>query len=669
MNTNENLKTEIIDIKRSLNIYDPSFFALSLYCFVEGMVKNYLISEKKYVSSDGKDQGLSAVLKSLRKVLEKKRREPELVKLINDIKKNSNQINELRHRFSSLTPEIALSLCSSPLNFIKYFMRVSKKDIDEIAYNEVTKEIERRRTKPEYLEQIRSYYSSNLTNIQSISELFEKYDNIYKSLEQKEDEINNLLEQKEDEINNLKDSLNEQKKENHELEKKLDDITEQSKKRDNKNDTLRQKLYEKKKDIKALDDKISSLTENVKKLKDQLDKIPMTPEEFSFLREMVNYSVERRIFEKKIMRLSPRQEQIIEEVDFTQNVFITGVAGTGKTLILLKLMEKLLLKDKNTKCLFFTYTNNLINYAKYIFPSINENVSNLCNDKLETLDGFFYKNTHKQLREIHDDDIWIEGFSTIASYDYIFVDEIQDFSTFELKLIKSWARKGLIFAGDFNQTIYDKKGSLRDAGIVDYKQYTLDRDFRSTIPLNSLAERYKQFVVENNIATTCKDISPSSNNIVCFRPGLPVKAYRVKDPILDTVERVKQIVDLEDYEKDSICVITYTKEAAENIKKGLKNKKKIPVSYFRENNNKSFDFDKPGVKVTTISSAKGLEFPYVVFCANMSSSSHTDQYRLIYTTITRASDMLEVFAPLPDKKGKENEAVKTLLSLILNEES
>ncbi len=97
--------------------------------------------------------------------------------------------------------------------------------------------------------------------------------------------------------------------------------------------------------------------------------------------------------------------------------------------------------------------------------------------------------------------LMIKKLSTIQiSFDEILVDEYQDTNPLQGKLLDSFQTKSLFCVGDYDQSIYAFNGS--DIGIIssfstryqDAKIFTLNKNYRSTEPILSLANK----VIKNN---------------------------------------------------------------------------------------------------------------------------------------------------------------------------
>ncbi|MDR2456276.1 MAG: AAA family ATPase [Deltaproteobacteria bacterium] len=129
--------------------------------------------------------------------------------------------------------------------------------------------------------------------------------------------------------------------------------------------------------------------------------------------------------------LSQKQKQIIDDIvnDASKFCYIKGFTGTGKTVILLNILNKLLIDNPKLSVCFLTYTDPLIELAKTatFYDSLSGKVPFLSNRLFVTRPN--------------------------PTYDCILVDEIQDMTIEDLIKLRTCARR-LICAGDFNQQMY-----------------------------------------------------------------------------------------------------------------------------------------------------------------------------------------------------------------------
>lgn len=137
------------------------------------------------------------------------------------------------------------------------------------------------------------------------------------------------------------------------------------------------KKYE---NIKEKFDKQLELINNIEKenitLKEEIDvqntklsQLEKDAEEYSLNYKLIlNHTQDYRDYQSRLLRLSEDQEKIIlrivNNINFPKekDFLIKGGPGTGKTLVLIKILEKII----NTDCKLLTYTDSLSKYNRYI---------------------------------------------------------------------------------------------------------------------------------------------------------------------------------------------------------------------------------------------------------------------------------------------------------------
>lgn len=114
----------------------------------------------------------------------------------------------------------------------------------------------------------------------------------------------------------------------------------------------------------------------------------------SNLRRMLNYTRTRNDFERTIISLTPEQQVAVDRIKIggsDKDYLVKGSAGTGKSLILLKTIEKLTKENAEVgrRIIFVTYTTSLVKYNKYVASLMN---MGLGTDVIESADSYFCNN-------------------------------------------------------------------------------------------------------------------------------------------------------------------------------------------------------------------------------------------------------------------------------------
>ena len=109
-----------------------------------------------------------------------------------------------------------------------------------------------------------------------------------------------------------------------------------------------------------------------KDIQEQIAKLSDAEEYITNLSRMTSYTRTRYDFEQSLVHLTNEQQSIVNMIKFNKDFLIKGSAGTGKSLVLLKTLEKLI--EKNQQSLFngnktiklITFTHSLEKYNKYV---------------------------------------------------------------------------------------------------------------------------------------------------------------------------------------------------------------------------------------------------------------------------------------------------------------
>ena len=189
-------------------------------------------------------------------------------------------------------------------------------------------------------------------------------------------------------------------------------------------------------------------------------------------------------------------------------------------------------------------------------------------------------------------------------YDYVMVDEAQDLSFAQLKTAKLLARTSVTIAADKAQKIYKTSFTWKELGI-DIRgrgSKSLEKSFRSTKQIVQLAES----LLEVNRALQ-EDQSEYTDPIIPEREGtIPtiISCKNAADESDIVIKLIKQ------YEKDNIIGVLYRSYSEyTTIQRWLLS---AGISYQEIRKGKEWSFSKPGAKLSTLHSSKGLEFDVVI---------------------------------------------------------
>lgn len=299
-------------------------------------------------------------------------RDPKEYSLFKDIKFNKINTNLVRHSFKNLTEQEATGAVKLLNDFAKIFNIPNKLEISKLASlskiwderkNPVEKELEK------VNEKLKALSKSNT----DLAEKVLDYEKNQRKLELLTSELKTLQ---------LK----------YEIE------TERNKNSKTRIDELRSKNFAAETENKKAQKEIQ---EQLEKIKSEQEKLNAAQEYISNLSRMTTYTRTRYDYEKNLVHLTREQESIVNIVNFESDFLIKGSAGTGKSLVLLKTLEKLLKKNQendlfgsNKKTVkLLTYTHSLEKYNRYVASLMSGGIVNgkVSNEIILTLDSFLSK--------------------------------------------------------------------------------------------------------------------------------------------------------------------------------------------------------------------------------------------------------------------------------------
>ncbi|WP_232582027.1 nuclease-related domain-containing DEAD/DEAH box helicase [Photobacterium phosphoreum] len=375
---------------------------------------------------------------------------------------------------------------------------------------------------------------------------------------------------------------------------------------------------------------------------------------------------------KDVKALDYEQEEFAKKVP-NGHYMVSGIPGSGKTVILLSRALHLAQRYDNYSILILTYTKALANKLKLQFSvkvtdmSIPESVKcrieikhfhKLCYDIIG-----FNKRVADQSGEKYYSEIWpqeaISGLKNkTGSYDAVLVDEYQDFHVDWFELCKQICKKNgegqenLFFAGDRLQRIYDITwNSYKEIGInIQGRSKLLKIPYRTN-------QNHLDFALKflSNDDVLAKDIGnfyeieklnsfTNNGNSIDLVKGSPsaISSY------------VEQLVNKLDILPEDILILCHTNYECHEMLNTLPN-----------NIRNKFDSGKEPKKgrglITTYHSSKGLESKYCILYKVDKFEVQRINRILMYVGMTRASEKLIV------NYDRDNNFASEILSLLHQE--
>jgi hypothetical protein len=365
-----------------------------------------------------------------------------------------------------------------------------------------------------------------------------------------------------------------------------------------------------------------------------------------------------------VIRVMDRQQEAMAKSLGEGHRVIRGVAGSGKTLILLyraRLLGKLY---PHFNFLLTCYTRSLAGQLRALLVGYS-NVEVIHLDKLmfDTIRAGGLK--HPGYKDNNSGDrvaqVALQALQRGAGsrYHAILLDEAQDFSTDALKFALGLLEPGrddVVIVADAAQNIFRRKFSWKQAGIqAQGRSRILRVNYRNT---REILEFASTFLLASRILRPDEVPDPEDENTVIppessMRSGPQPTVEVVRDVRGEVQASVKIVREwLRRSPAPRSIGVLYPGSIDSGIDRGngiwdsLKNSgcEAFWLSDPRDSKSKDRLADvKSPIIVSTVHSAKGLEFPYVVLCGLWRDNvDGEDNRRVAYVGMTRATEFLAV---------------------------
>lgn len=216
-------------------------------------------------------------------------------------------------------------------------------------------------------------------------------------------------------------------------------------------------------------------------------------------------------------------------------------------------------------------------------------------------------------------------------YDHILVDEVQDLSAMQLRVIQRLNKGGIqdsarsiFLVGDIAQTIYSRGFTWTQAGLqLRGNSFSIRRNFRNTREIAeaaALLNSYNQTVTMSEFFVDPEYTQRHGPFPIVLECDLTDRERRA------VCEKILSLVEGQQFRLSDFAIVAPTIELCEQYQSALEHAN-VPCAIYSED---AFNILEEQVKVMTIHSAKGLEFP-VVFVVGLHANVLP---RRIYATDT-----------------------------------
>lgn len=215
---------------------------------------------------------------------------------------------------------------------------------------------------------------------------------------------------------------------------------------------------------------------------------------------------------------------------------------------------------------------------------------------------------------------------------YLFIDEVQDYSAFQLAFLKfSFPRARFTLLGDLNQAIFTHENSRKLLG-----------ELGSMFPEDKtrVVQLTKSYRSTEQITNFTKHLLTNGENIIPFNRQGDLPHIYVKDGVDAAVEQVKQQSELNLADHETTATIGKTLKECQELS-GKLAELGVKSTLIRTENQRLVK----GIIVVPSYLAKGLEFDSVIMW-DASKACYPDESdrQLVYTICTRAMHRLTVVA-------------------------
>jgi hypothetical protein len=378
--------------------------------------------------------------------------------------------------------------------------------------------------------------------------------------------------------------------------------------------------------------------------------------------------------------LDRKQEQVARSLGDGHRVFF-GVAGSGKTVLLLARAKLIAAQDPGKRVLVLCYNRSLAAYlgaqleADPDYRNIEVRTFHSWAARRTGLSSYINEPFEAYEKRMVNSLLSAQGWSDAERYDAILIDEAHDFDPDWFRCCTQALRDpeagDLLAAVDGAQSLYGRPRSFtwKSVGVNAVgRSKRLGRNYRNTREILEFAWEVAQApIVADEETETHVRVQPTEAVRTGTKPGYRACASVSEEQavIARLVERYKGI----GIPERDIGVLYPRKESTriDGLFAALRKSGEVCwITNEGDPTTRDEFMSRPGVRLTTIHSAKGLEFPVVILTAldqlpNSLRGDEVGDSNLFYVGLTRALEHLAVTwsrrSPFTDRVLRSSKAV------------
>lgn len=359
-------------------------------------------------------------------------------------------------------------------------------------------------------------------------------------------------------------------------------------------------------------------------------------------------------------QLSSEQEQLAKTLGEGPRL-LRGIAGTGKTLIMLYRAKMFAANNEDMRILILCWNTSLANYMNQAYDRLQfEARGQVTIQHFSEFARLFTKRGRRQYDDL-DDPQFMKQLKSVAikesdKYDAIYVDEAQDFRQEWIAFLYHNLLRGepkernLLVAADDAQRVYHQRDfRWKDLGIP---MVGRSKILKTVYRNSARVWVFSAFLLEEKASY----VRESPDRVRFFSKGgydpQLVECESLEAQIDKAIEIIQAIIR-GGYAVRNVLILYRHKKLkgfhlVNHLRKRL-HQEGIPDDWIAEDPlaKRTFDWNADTVKISTVHSAKGMDSPVVIvlgaetFRPELSDGEY-DETKLMYVALTRAREFLVV---------------------------